>query len=127
MKVKVQIALIIGALLCVAAGAGMAILEESGARQQTSDVSGDVAQLIERIEAKQVPDRQGLDGLTLQEVMAKLHVPGVSIAVIKDFKVQWAKGYGVADANTGRPVEVDTLFQAASISKPVTGKAAMKV
>jgi CubicO group peptidase (beta-lactamase class C family) len=40
--------------------------------------------------------------------------------------VQWAKGYGVADVKTGRPVEVDTLFQAASISKPTFAMAALK-
>ncbi len=59
--------------------------------------------------------------------MKQFHTPGVSIAVVKDFKVQWAKGYGVADEKTGRPVEVDTLFQAASISKPVTAMAALKL
>ncbi len=92
-----------------------------------SNVSGEVAQLIRRIEAPQVPNRQGLDGLTLQEVMQKFHVPGLTIAVIKDFKIQWAKGYGLADVKTGRPVETTTLFQAASISKPVTAMAALRL
>lgn len=91
------------------------------------DSTDDVAQIIRRIEAPQVPDRQGLDGLSLQEVLAKLHTPGLSIAVIKDFKIHWAKGYGVADVKTGRPVQVDTLFQAASISKPVTAMAALRL
>jgi CubicO group peptidase (beta-lactamase class C family) len=127
MKARIQGALVVGVLLCVAAAAGTVVVTESVARgRRQSEISTDTAQLIQRIESPQVPNRQGLDGLTLQEVMAKLHTPGVSIAVIKDFKVQWAKGYGVADLRTGRPVEVDTLFQAASISKPVTAMAAMK-
>jgi CubicO group peptidase (beta-lactamase class C family) len=127
MKGRMQIALALGVLLCIAAAAGTVAVSEpmGGARTQPVD-SSDVAQLIQRIESPQVPNRQGLDGFTLQEVMAKLHTPGVSVAVIKDFKVQWAKGYGVADVKTGRPVDVDTLFQAASISKPVTAMAAMK-
>lgn len=85
----------------------------------------DVAQQIHRIEAPQIPNRQGLDGLTLLEVMQKFHTPGLTIAVIKDFKIHWAKAYGVADVKTGRPVEVNTLFQAASISKPVTAMATL--
>ncbi len=56
--------------------------------------------------------------------MDRFHVPGVSVAVIKDFEIQWAKGYGVADVETGARVDADTLFQAASISKPVAAMAA---
>lgn len=85
----------------------------------------DAAAMMARIEAPQVPDRQGLDALTLDQVMRRFRVPGVSVAVIKDFKIHWAKGYGVADVSTSRPVRTDTPFQAASISKPVTALAAM--
>ncbi len=83
--------------------------------------------LIARIEAAQVPDRQGFDGLTLPQVMTRLNVPGVSIAVVKDFQVHWAKAYGVADVTTSRLVETSTRFQAASISKPVTAMAALRL
>jgi CubicO group peptidase (beta-lactamase class C family) len=126
MKFRIRIALVAGALFCIAALARTVVTERVGSGLQQSEKSSDVADLIRRIEGPQIPNRQGLDGLTLQEVMAKLHTPGVSVAVIKDFKVQWAKGYGVADVKTGRPVEADTLFQAASISKPVTAMAALK-
>lgn len=74
-----------------------------------------------------MPDRQGLDALTLDQVMRRFRVPGVSVAVIKDFEIEWAKGYGVAAASTGRPVRPDTPFQAASISKPATALAAMRL
>jgi CubicO group peptidase (beta-lactamase class C family) len=84
------------------------------------------AAMMARIEGAQSPDRQGLDGLTLQQVMERFHVPGVSVAVIKDFKIDWAKGYGVADVATGTRVDADTLFQAASISKPVAAMAAVR-
>ena len=63
--------------------------------------------------------------LTLGEVMARFGVPGISVAVIRDFDVHWAKGYGIADVESGAPVDVETLFQAASISKPVTATAVM--
>lgn len=88
---------------------------------------GDAAAVIARVEAAQTPDRQGFDALTLVEVMQRLRVPGMSVAVVKDFQIHWAKAYGVADAATGRPVETTTRFQAASISKPVTAMAAVRL
>ena len=60
----------------------------------------------------------------LTDRMAALHVPGVSIAVIHDGKIEWARGYGVVSVG-GAPVTPETLFQAASISKPVTAMAVL--
>jgi CubicO group peptidase (beta-lactamase class C family) len=59
--------------------------------------------------------------------MARLHVPGLSIAVIYDGKIEWVKAYGTVDADSGRPVTVETRFQAASISKPVTAMAVLRL
>src|SRR5579871_328141 len=87
----------------------------------------DAAVYISRIEGPQTPNRQGLDGLTLAEVMQRYHVPGLSIAVIRDFKVDWAKAYGIADVESGRAAATTTLFQCASISKPVAAMAAMRL
>lgn len=87
----------------------------------------DAAAVIARIEAAQSPDRQGFDALRLVEVMERLRVPGMSVAVVKDRQIHWAKAYGVADAATGRAVETTTRFQAASISKPVTAMAAVRL
>jgi CubicO group peptidase (beta-lactamase class C family) len=66
------------------------------------------------------------DTRTLEAEMRRLHVPGVSIAVIRNGKLAWAKGYGTTGAN-GAPVTPQTLFQAASISKPVTAMGALKM
>ena len=63
--------------------------------------------------------------LKLTEQMAKYKVLGVSVAVINDGKLEWAKGYGVIEAGGTTPVTADTLFQAASISKPVAALAAL--
>jgi CubicO group peptidase (beta-lactamase class C family) len=84
------------------------------------------AAMMARIEGAQSPNRQGLDPLTLQQLMERFHVPGVSVAVIRDFEIHWAKGYGVADIESGAQVDADALFQAASISKPVTAMAALR-
>jgi CubicO group peptidase (beta-lactamase class C family) len=96
----------------------------SSAFRAADDVSPAAMQI--RIENPQSPNRQGLDGYTLPQVMARFHVPGVSIAVIKDFEIHWAKGYGVADVESGSAVEINTLFQAASISKPVAAMAVVR-
>jgi len=55
---------------------------------------------------------------SLASRMSDLKVPGVSIAVIHQGRIEWARGYGVTRVG-GPPVSADTLFQAASISKPV--------
>jgi len=85
-----------------------------------------VADYMAAIEAARDPDGEGPERLTLEELMAEFGVPGVSIAVIKDFEIHWAKGYGMADVETGALVDTETLFQAASISKPVAAMAVMK-
>ena len=50
------------------------------------------AAMMARIEGVQSPNRQGLDPFTLQQLMEQFHVPGASVAVIKDFQIHWAKG-----------------------------------
>lgn len=52
-------------------------------------------------------------------------VPGLSVAVIDAGKIAWAKGYGMADTASGRKVTVRTIFQAASISKPISALAVL--
>ncbi len=67
-----------------------------------------------------------LAALSIQELMDRFNVPGVSVAVIHDFQIHWAKGYGVADVETGALVDNETVFQAASISKPVAAVGVLK-
>jgi CubicO group peptidase (beta-lactamase class C family) len=66
------------------------------------------------------------DAALMQQALKQFNVPGVSIAVIRDFKVALAVAYGVADAETATPVTTSTMFQAASISKPVAAMASLK-
>jgi CubicO group peptidase (beta-lactamase class C family) len=62
----------------------------------------------------------------LADKMKDLHVPAVSIAVINDGRIEWARAYGVARID-GPPATPATLFQAASISKPVSALAVMQL
>ena len=82
--------------------------------------------MTEDIEGPQSPHRQGADHLTLPEVMAYYRVPGLSVAVIRDYAVHWTRSWGVADVETGAPATDETLYQAASISKPVAAMASLK-
>ena len=65
--------------------------------------------------------------LNLQERIKSLKVPGLAIAVVKDFQVEWSKGYGVRDSRTGAPVTEDTLFQVASITKCMGAVVALRL
>jgi CubicO group peptidase (beta-lactamase class C family) len=62
---------------------------------------------------------------TITDRMEAHNVPGFSIAVVNDFKLEWAKGYGVMQLGGNRRVTRDSLFQAGSVSKPVTAVGAL--
>src|SRR5439155_26425975 len=55
----------------------------------------------------------------LPRLMKDGYVPGLSIAVIRNGKLAWIHGFGVKNAETKEPVTEDTVFEAASLSKPV--------
>jgi CubicO group peptidase (beta-lactamase class C family) len=63
--------------------------------------------------------------MDLLQLMKLYNVPGLSVAVIDDYKVVWAKGYGVIETGSSTPVTPKTLFQAGSISKPVAATGAL--
>ena len=91
--------------------------------QGTSPAADSYAALIEGPQS----GRDGeLPSLALDALMQKLGVPGMSIAVIRDFDIHWSRGYGLADVTANTRVTPDTLFQAASISKPVAAMAVLK-
>ena len=68
---------------------------------------------------------QPRSGMRLADRMAFYHVPGVSVAVIENGTIAWARGYGNAEAGGRTPVNPRTRFQAASISKPLASLAAL--
>lgn len=63
--------------------------------------------------------------VVVEQAMRRHNVPGVSVAVVENGAVSWAKGYGLADTEQGLPVTTETVFNAASLAKPVTAWAIM--
>jgi CubicO group peptidase (beta-lactamase class C family) len=61
------------------------------------------------------------------ELMSQGAVPGASIAIIKNATVVWHRGFGVRDASSHAPVDDDTVFEAASVSKTVFAYAIMQL
>ncbi|SFR49824.1 CubicO group peptidase, beta-lactamase class C family [Robiginitalea myxolifaciens] len=63
----------------------------------------------------------------LEDRMRELKIPGLSIAVLNDGEIEWARGYGIADSLEDRKVDTETLFQAGSISKPIAATRALQL
>ena len=63
----------------------------------------------------------------ISKLMKDADVPGLSIALIQDARLLWRQGFGVKDSASKQPVDNDTIFEAASVSKTVFAYAAMKL
>lgn len=61
------------------------------------------------------------------EWMKKSHVPGVSVALIRNGKTVWTRGFGLKKAGTSEAVDGKTVFEAASLSKPVFAYGVLKL
>ena len=91
----------------------------------------DVEQRIRRIEngllLPVAVKGESVVSMKLADRMQYYKTPGVSIAFINNGRVEWARGYGVQAAGSHAPVTTETLFQAGSISKPVTAIVALRL
>ena len=63
----------------------------------------------------------------IERLLTDTIVPGLSIAVIKEAKLVWSRGFGLRDNASKEAVEKDTIFEAGSMSKPVFAYAVMKL
>jgi CubicO group peptidase (beta-lactamase class C family) len=107
-------------------GAQIKSLAATGIKSQAS---ASVEERIKRVEAGLLPrvviKGQPLPKANVRERMNYYAVPGVSVAVINNGAIEWARSYGTTEAGSNRPVVIETLFQAASISKPVAAVGAL--
>jgi len=63
----------------------------------------------------------------IPRLMEESVVPGLSIALVQDGKLVWRQGFGVKDSLSNEPVDHDTVFEAASVSKTVFAYAVLKL
>ena len=110
---------IVNSAICATLAAGTAAAYGQTAAEQIRHVE---TGLLRRVQIKGQPVQK----FSIAERMQHWHVPGVSVAVISNGVVVWAKGYGVRELG-GAAVTPETLFQAASISKTATAIAALRL
>ena len=105
------------------------ILENQAFAQNVNSYSKEVESKIKRVESNLVSWAMAQDSLkfTLVERMSQYKVLGLSIAVIKDYEIEWVKAYGWADISENRVATTKTLFQAASLSKSLNGVGVLKL
>jgi len=91
--------------------------------QDANDISWVMDHLKNRVQV----EGQTSKTYTVLQRMELYNIPGVSIAIARDGKLVYAKGFGTANSATGTEVTTSTLFQAASISKPLAALAVLKL
>ena len=100
-------------------------------RKAATETSSELLKRMERVEnglpALSWGENRPPLRLTLQKLMELYRIPGLSVAVIDNFEIAWAKGYGVTEARSSKPVTTHTMFQAGSVSKPVAAVGALSL
>src|SRR5579863_6059040 len=104
----VRAAVVLGAVVASLSGFSLILLAQSG---PTNDAKAAVSRL-----------EHDVPGLIKQGGM-----PGMSIAVIRGGKTTWVHGFGVKNEKSGEPVTAGTVFEAASLSKPVFAYGVLKL
>ena len=84
----------------------------SAQAQSPAGVAADKAERIER---------------AISAEMSRSNIPGVSVAIVTDNKLQWSNGYGLADLENFVPAKSSTVYRLGSISKPITAVAVMQL
>lgn len=106
---------------------GLAFIHLAGLFSQTK-YSPEVEEQIKQVE-NSMCGRVIIDGESqnILDRMAYYKVKGLSVAVVNNYKVVWAKGYGWADESEKRPVTAQTLFEPGSISKSLNAVGVLKL
>lgn len=95
--------------------------------QRPADVADRIARVERGLMRPSYIAGQSVQHYTIEDRLQNYRTPGVSVAVMHDGKIEWAKGYGVVRAGGTQRIDSATLFQAASISKPVAAVAALRL
>ena len=107
--------------------AGAPLIAQTPAGTQRATVTRDARRIDRTLRAGvRLADRPDT-AFSLLDRMRYYHVPGVSLAIIDDYRIVFAAGYGVKEFGGTQPVDTTTLFLAGSISKPVFATGALSL
>ncbi len=115
---KIPCALLICTVVCAVFVLTSCETPKSRMRQRMRAVESGLLKAV--VFKGQEPER-----MKLEERMRYYSVPGVSVAVIYKNRIDWARGYGSKEARQPEPVTIDSLFQAAALSQPVSALATL--
>jgi CubicO group peptidase (beta-lactamase class C family) len=119
--VCLTIAVMLGApaILVLKAQSGSEKAAKAPVSKSTTATEARIERIASGIEPVETGKGEAPLPLDIEKLMKLYDVPGFSVAVIDDYKIAWAKSYGVTEPGGKNPVTPRTLFQAGSISKPV--------
>ncbi|WP_114791325.1 serine hydrolase [Niabella yanshanensis] len=103
------------------------LLPVGGIAQNNLPSVNDTIQKVENHLAPDIVYGETVPALNIEQRMKETGVKGLSIAVIKNYQIHWAKGYGWADEASSSKVTNNTRFQAASISKSLNSMGILKL
>jgi CubicO group peptidase (beta-lactamase class C family) len=115
---------IVALIFSIVLGAGPGVSLASSLALDTTETT----RRIRTIEAGDIisfPNGEAPVSLDINALMTLFRDPGLSVAVIHNYRIDWAKGYGKVEIGSSQPVAATTLFQAGSISKVVTAVGAL--
>ncbi|MGJ5633172.1 serine hydrolase [Nostoc sp. CALU 1950] len=132
---KIRIPVFILLFLCTAFSLGIAsIFSPTGLAKKRIYTSTQSARLDERIRRVEnglllpfIIKGEPSVAMKLVDRMRFYKNPGVSVVVINNGKIEWANGYGVQETGGNKSITPETLFQAASISKPIVAMAMLRL
>jgi CubicO group peptidase (beta-lactamase class C family) len=132
---KIRIPIFILLFLCTAFSLGIAsIFSPTGLAKKRIYTSTQSARLDERIRRVEnglllpfIIKGEPSVAMKLVDRMRFYKNPGVSVVVINNGKIEWANGYGVQETGGNKSITPETLFQAASISKPIVAMAMLRL
>ena len=116
-----EVATVDGAGRVTAVGQGIATITVSD-----GDASGEARIFVALGSGERVAALAAFDSI-VPAIMHRWSIPGGAVAVVKDGRLVFARAYGLADVATGDVVQPDDLFRIASLSKPITAAAVLKL
>lgn len=110
-------------LLAASFATATASAQSPAGTAQTTDAST----IVRRLRPAVRLDNRADTAFNIEDRMRYYHVPGLSIAVVDDFRIAFAGGFGVTEFGGNRRVDTTTIFLAGSISKPVFATGALRL